>query len=122
MTTGNTEKMDVDTGQNDNQTKTTSDNRNINEKVPREMMENHTENDESNECYEKGVLLEMEYKTNQVPEDELEVEQIAIEHSIELIEHWVKTKAIDGIKSHEGTCKQHGFEVIDDWLYPIKLV
>ena len=67
-------------------------------------------------------MIEIEYYNQQIPEDKNEIEQIAIEYCIKLIEKWIESKAIDGVKSHDGTNKRQNFECFDDWLHPIRVV
>ena len=67
-----------------------------------------------NESQCKGILIKMEYRNQQIPNNTNEIKQIAIEHSIKLIEKWIECKAIGSIKSHDGSLKYNDFECFDD--------
>ena len=87
---------------------------------------NSSENQQNNEDLKKstckGILLEMNYRNEQLPDDSNKIEQIAIEYCIKLLEWWIEQKAIEGVRIHEGKSKSDRFEYFDNWLYPIQVI
>ena len=68
------------------------------------------------------MLLEMDYRRQQVPEDANEVDIMTIEHTTHLINKWVESKSIEGIYTHDGMIKKDDFNDVDKWVHPIKIV
>ena len=78
--------MEIDTGQSDITNIISTQNNIDNKKEVEDLGENQKRNETMNKRQCKGILLEIEHKNAQLPEDEDEVDQIAIEHSIKIIE------------------------------------
>jgi len=114
--------MDVDTGQSN----TRNENYKKNDPIPNKEVLNLVKNQNQNQFFQqieyKGILIEMDYQYEQLPDDNNEIEQIAIEHCILLLEQWIKKKAINGVRIHEGHYKNDRFECFDDWIYPIRVI
>ena len=64
----------------------------------------------------------MEYRSEQIPEDTNEVEQITIEHAMHLINKWIESKSIEGINTHAEIIMKDDFTDADSWVHPIKIV
>ena len=78
--------MDVDTGQ----TNTRNEIYTKNDPRPNKEVTNLVKNQNQNQGFKqtecKGILIEIDYQYEQLPDDNNEIEQIAIEHCILLLE------------------------------------
>ena len=97
MTESQISLMETNTGQNDTINTNSNSNNTYTNKELANFVQNQQRNDQNDNQRCKRILLEMEYKNTQLPNDQYEIKQIAIEHGIKLIKHWITIKAIDGI-------------------------
>jgi predicted transglutaminase-like protease len=78
--------MDIDTGQKSNRNEISMENDSKKEKEVVNSSENQQNNEDLKKSICKGILLEIDYWNEQLPDDSNEIEQIAIEHCIKLLE------------------------------------
>ena len=74
MSTHSTQQMDVDTGQIEDRNVNNMKNNLYQNKDVLNLVENQQINKDSNESSHKGILIEIEYCNQQIPEDKNEIE------------------------------------------------
>ena len=122
MPTTPSTQMEIDTGQVDERNEILSENDHVEEQEVNKSDKSSDNNTSVKKARCKGILLEMEFRREQGPEDANEVDQMTIEHTTQLINKWLESKSIEGINTHDGIMKKDDFNDVDKWVHPIKIV
>ena len=80
------QQMDIDIGQKSNRNEISMENDPKKKKEVVNLSKNQQNNKDLKKSTCKGILLEMDYRNKQLPDDINEMEQIVIEHCIKLLE------------------------------------